>query len=919
MQRRSPFNSPPSSLPSSPLVSAVNHASLPLPTPLNVGDGHTPQRRLLVPTVRQTRLTSPRFHRSRTGKMTRQSRSGSLGAELGPNRENKDWVSMLGRMHIVEDQVELRGYRIYAVEKWVVERGRLVNTVSVYTGDPRHKAGIPIFIWITVTVLAPFFSLSDTQAQTEFDNAVHLLRRDGARPRETDQGVILVTSLSNFRSDYNLVLIPGGNFLAAREQLYVNINLLRMGCSGRSVLTLEEPSEPTKDRYLFMYCFSEAARLGNSFNHSVLELVKLVQCALAFFGMFDVSPEEKNGLLCDVTAEGISRWTDTVGEPLLSLEPMERVGDPSVVSALLSVVVTMRNKLHALGCTQVPKDPFQDPMGFMHTVSALHSHKVTSPFVAASSGCLSLDGVMCINEAYERTKSRGTEYRVPRLILSKIDDITTDLNLRGSMEPSFNGHIYPTADLTGFVHMILGTGSKDSIESLKALWTGKLPRRKKSKKDGGEEEERERTDGKSTEDEDSLQSIFPSWGKHMKSFDFGLGRSKKPSIDLAAKLQTHKSFSADEAPANLTPHVLPSLVISGESGGEGSPWSTYPSSIGKSPATSVRSSNVNLVSPESLYPLPRLPIFPSRLPSRLSTASDPLTSSQEERRAFLRRTSTYDQRTKRGDDDDELEMERRANRGLLLGATHRRHSVDDLSKLRDRPSVPLDRMKIDVGLCGQYLIMRRREHHLQNMTALLEHLNASLTLKNARVQDDLNTSEEPLAEVTRLRNTVWTAIDAIEARFVRWGSVQEVMRYQADQMDTKHLCREARQQRSRIAAVRQAVFDAPPGTRPKPGTASRRFFRVQATLDPEDQRLVDWLGRTESEAEEEGGMPEEGEGMWLPPFEDLLAYTIATKQEKQSGRRWRWWWPFAWGADKGNDEETTPTPSTTAAPGEERP
>ena len=29
-------------------------------------------------------------------------------------------------------------------------------------------------------------------------------------------------------------------------------------------------------------------------------------------------------------------------------------------------------------------------------------------------------------------------------------------------------------------------------------------------------------------------------------------------------------------------------------------------------------------------------------------------------------------------------------------------------------------MKIDVGLCGQYLIMHRRELHLQNVMALLE-------------------------------------------------------------------------------------------------------------------------------------------------------------------------------------------------------
>lgn len=51
----------------------------------------------------------------------------------------------------------------------------------------------------------------------------------------------MVTSLANFRSDYTIVLIPSGNFSTARERLYTNINLLRMGCSGRSALTLEEP------------------------------------------------------------------------------------------------------------------------------------------------------------------------------------------------------------------------------------------------------------------------------------------------------------------------------------------------------------------------------------------------------------------------------------------------------------------------------------------------------------------------------------------------------------------------------------------------------------------------------------------------------------------------------------------------------
>jgi hypothetical protein len=51
----------------------------------------------------------------------------------------------------------------------------------------------------------------------------------------------MVTSLANFRSDLTIVQIPGGSFLEVVDQLYTNINLLRMGCSGRSAVTLQEP------------------------------------------------------------------------------------------------------------------------------------------------------------------------------------------------------------------------------------------------------------------------------------------------------------------------------------------------------------------------------------------------------------------------------------------------------------------------------------------------------------------------------------------------------------------------------------------------------------------------------------------------------------------------------------------------------
>lgn len=116
------------------------------------------------------------------------------------------------------------------------------------------------------------------------------------------------------------------------------------------------------------------ARSCALFNSTVLELVKLIQAGLAIFGMFDLAAEERNGLLCDVTCEGIQRWITEVGEHCLKVEvrcismfvylcsltnmcesyqPMERVADPTVVAALFSLILSTRNKLHALGCVRL--------------------------------------------------------------------------------------------------------------------------------------------------------------------------------------------------------------------------------------------------------------------------------------------------------------------------------------------------------------------------------------------------------------------------------------------------------------------------------------------------------------------------------------------------------------------------------------
>lgn len=157
--QRSPYHSPPSSLPSSPVLRATSpYNSVPFVAPLDQRDVelHMPQRRLLVPEVRSTRISQQRQPKAKGGILGRPHRSSSVTGESS-SHPKRNWVSSLGKLQVVQERLELHGYQIYAVEKWyiyssfalktgsvfpfrVVVRSRLVNTVCVYTGSPHHKA-----------------------------------------------------------------------------------------------------------------------------------------------------------------------------------------------------------------------------------------------------------------------------------------------------------------------------------------------------------------------------------------------------------------------------------------------------------------------------------------------------------------------------------------------------------------------------------------------------------------------------------------------------------------------------------------------------------------------------------------------------------------------------------------------------------
>lgn len=149
----------------------------------------------------------------------------------------------------------------------VVERTRPITVLTVYTGDPKHKVCTPNVSSLVYSLIMPK-DYGNSVVACRFINTPRGTNGMGkscpnpssgwCAPQrgtltffvgvlfspsspKTERGTLMVTSLANFRSDFTIVQIADGNYLHAREQLWTNINLLRMGLSGRSALTLQKP------------------------------------------------------------------------------------------------------------------------------------------------------------------------------------------------------------------------------------------------------------------------------------------------------------------------------------------------------------------------------------------------------------------------------------------------------------------------------------------------------------------------------------------------------------------------------------------------------------------------------------------------------------------------------------------------------
>ncbi|KAI0765510.1 hypothetical protein BC629DRAFT_1596637 [Irpex lacteus] len=828
--------------------------------------------RLLMPTTRETRPSHtfilPKSSKFSPSKHSR-SRAGSLVHTVPPSPDpnaspptSVDWVGGGCRFEVVEEQIELWGYQIYAVEKWVVDRHRPVTVLTVLTGDPNHK--------ITVTAISPSSNLSSIEAQLEWEKAIHLLRRDGARPKETNHGVIMVTSLANFRSDFTIVHIPGGNYLDVREQLYTNINVLRMGCSGRSALTLEEPSETTKDRFISSYYIPDKSVMRSP-------------------GLFKAVCSSSSSL-CRLhwPSAGIQRWIAEVGEPL-----WKEWRIPQWCSTV-SLVLTARNRLNGLG-QYVPKDPFIDPPAFVKASTLMaakqhgHSHSMSFPTIYLS-----------ITAAYDKGK-QNESYKVHRVLINKLDDLATDLRTnpdpdtrKGSFSSASN--LNPTTKLDEFVRVITAN-SKDGSPSVRYLWTGRpgdVARKRREREaiwSEGEEKEREREkeieekererierdrdrDGvKSSEDEMDFMGGIPWSGRVQRKLESwaAIGRGKKSSVDFGGRVKGFESPLRGQ-PTQPIP-TLPSVVVSREqddddilTSGQVSPVSDThtknPFRLGVDGLSQARRSSGELSDYDR-----KVTEFNQRNPptrpyaqTRIVSWADPQTAARDslgdEEESRLRRGPSPAPRPISQEDPGEGEESFRPKR-IDLQALKRCRSFDDVDALRGTRILPPERMRIDVELCGQTLMLRRREEHLQNVIACLEALTSTLSASNSTLRQD-QTSKQTAIDALYSRAGVLQDIEAMRAHADAMTQETNALAYESAQFLVDDLWHMAAAPRAKVLAVRERVFGT--GRRLPQGVkgAHGRFNRMQWTLDG-GTRLVDVHGRTESEAEEEVGLP------WIRP------------------------------------------------------
>ncbi|KAI9258002.1 hypothetical protein BDA99DRAFT_606264 [Phascolomyces articulosus] len=331
---------------------------------------------------------------------------------------------------VVEEETYLTGYQIYIIEQWLCDRSITSNTIKVFTGDQNHYIKVCVIRISTAELQHP-----RPEIQAFFNTHTPL------KFKPTPLGEIMLTDPSELPFDMDMVLVPDGDYDKWINQAYVNINLRRTNCTGRSALNLRKPNPASEEKFRSIYKIAETV----PFERAVISLVTVAQVALYLFNL--LKKEYIDGLICNETTQAFWQFY-TKYHPHKSPEYQlkEPWMEPHLLAALISKLVLCRNKLHAYNFTTI-KDPFADYEHFRFDI-----------------------------EEYQRAKNLRRTKMIDLETLEKLNEHTVgQLKVRNVIKSKLD-------DISGISNSPLFTESSDpevfrhhaTIESLRAIWRPRL-------------------------------------------------------------------------------------------------------------------------------------------------------------------------------------------------------------------------------------------------------------------------------------------------------------------------------------------------------------------------------------------------------------------------------------------------------------
>ncbi|KAF2743047.1 hypothetical protein M011DRAFT_529453 [Sporormia fimetaria CBS 119925] len=451
----------------------------------------------------------------------------------------------------------LEGYELYVVEQWACSRTHPTFVITTYSGDPKDVA------WGSIVSVPADESAWSPQLRVYFKE----LDRFHARQTETKHGIVMVTNLGAFPSSLTVIPVPGGDVKRNMELLYVNVDLKRLGCSGRIGIKLGTPNSATQAKFHQLYRTSDK----NPINAAVVELVRMCQIALIIFKK--LSPAFADGLLCDCTERAIGDWWADFGAEYYTAEPHDGILGPTTVAALLGMLMGARNRLSAYNAP-VGKDAF-DLESTKRAISSFQkSHRLER------TGFLDRQTLERLRRATAKAASKET-WTMPKALKSTVAELS---GKGGEMVMGMVGGDkagiaeIETVDIDRFVDLVNG-------EQAKWLWHGKrkktaatnmfsrLPGEDKSSNDDSSATSR-MLSKETTQDDDEMQrkETDQSEGKAYPDAD-GLDKeprdpfSKRAAIKRATeKLETGTGFHRIKGAVGRRTHQYKTSKDDAESG-----------------------------------------------------------------------------------------------------------------------------------------------------------------------------------------------------------------------------------------------------------------------------------------------------------------------------------------------------------------